>query len=999
MKRLLTLLALVLCSCAETFVGEEIARPNNENLPDLTAAFAEEDNTRTYIEEGKYLRWHEDDRLTAFYGNTLNRQYKFNGATGDNSGTFSLVPDGMLGTGNAFDRIYALYPYNADVRITDEGIISLTLPAEQTYAENSFGRGANTMIAVTENLEDTFLAFKNACGYLKLKLYNAEGATIKSIEVKGNSGERLAGEATATIAFGEAPVLTLSDNATTSVTLDCGEGVILGTTAETATEFWFALPATTFAEGLTITATDTEGSIFEKSTTNEVIIERNAIQPMAALNAEFQIPETEWSVIKYTSKDGEIINPRASAFDASIVSNTYENGIGIIKFNGKITTIGESAFESYYDGVNETLTSIIIPEGVTTIGLRAFRYCTNLKEVTIPETLTRIEERAFIYCGMESIDIPDAVTYIGSQAFDNSNLKSIIIPDNVTVVDNMAFYGCDYLESITFGNSVKEMGKQVCEMCTDLTTVVIPDSVTKIGSHAFSGCTSIEKITIGCGVEEFGQWVFSHCTGILEIHSNVKYSSSSPIFSYSNFNEIIIGDEVSTFSFSESNSLTKLSIGSGLTKLSGSFPETLKVVNIKSTNDWFNIEFKYQDSNPLYYGANLYANNKLVTEVFVPTDISKINANIFANYTNLYTVYIPSNIKEIGQRAFENCNNLSSVIIGEGLEQINDYAFYNCKNLSKISIPQSVKTIGNNAFKNCESLYQLSLSYGIQSIGQSAFYGCTGLRSVYIPGTVTTIGDYAFLGCNNLTNVTISYGVTTIKDGAFNGCKIQNLTIPETVSSIGYYAFYCTTLENVYIKCATPPTAADDDDNWNAFGYDKSKLTIYVPADSINEYRNAKYWKSYASVMVAYDFVKGEVVEEERNYTVVLNNAWRQSTSVSNPDSSLYDGVYESYSNYNVNNGVATMYIDIDGYSEFSIYVRSDAESTYDYVTVSELDSTTQKMSTSGKQNSGTAISNYTKVTYTGIDGGSHRIIVTYRKDGSVNEGTDRGYLIIPKNQ
>ena len=146
MKQLLTLLALVLCSCAETFVGEEATRPNNENLPDLTAAFAEEDNTRTYIEDGKYLRWHEDDRLTIFYGNTLNRQYKFNGATGDNSGTFSLVPDGMLGTGNAFDHIYALYPYNADARITDEGIISLTLPAEQTYAENSFGRGANTMI-------------------------------------------------------------------------------------------------------------------------------------------------------------------------------------------------------------------------------------------------------------------------------------------------------------------------------------------------------------------------------------------------------------------------------------------------------------------------------------------------------------------------------------------------------------------------------------------------------------------------------------------------------------------------------------------------------------------------------------------------------------------------------------------------------------------------------------------------------------------------------------
>jgi hypothetical protein len=100
-----------------------------------------------------------------------------------------------------------------------------------------------------------------------------------------------------------------------------------------------------------------------------------------------------------------------------------------------------------------------------------------------------------------------------------------------------------------------------------------------------------------------------------------------------------------------------------------------------------------------------------------------------------------------------------------------------------------------------------------------------------------------------------------------------------------------------------------------------------------------------------------------------------------------------------VDGGIATMYIDITGYSEFSIYIRSNAESSYDYVTVSELDSTSVKKSTSGNQNSGTSISSYTKVTYTGIDGGSHRITVTYRKDSSVNSGSDRGYLLIPKNQ
>ena len=193
-----------------------------------------------------------------------------------------------------------------------------------------------------------------------------------------------------------------------------------------------------------------------------------------------------------------------------------------------------------------------------------------------------------------------------------------------------------------------------------------------------------------------------------------------------------------------------------------------------------------------------------------------------------------------------------------------------------------------------------------------------------------------------------------------------------------------------------PIAVADYFGDWGAFDGNASGRKIYVPRQSIEAYKSASYWKNYADAIVGYNVEIGEV---EKYCTINLNNAWRQSTSVSNPDSSLYDGVYESYSNYNKDNGAAMMYIDIEGYNEFCFYIRSDAESTYDYVTVSELDSTSQKVSTSGKQNSGTALSNYTKVTYTGIDGGSHRIIVTYRKDGSVNQGSDRGYVLIPKNQ
>ena len=135
-------------------------------------------------------------------------------------------------------------------------------------------------------------------------------------------------------------------------------------------------------------------------------------------------------------------------------------------------------------------------------------------------------------------------------------------------------------------------------------------------------------------------------------------------------------------------------------------------------------------------------------------------------------------------------------------------------------------------------------------------------------------------------------------------------------------------------------------------------------------------------------------------YTVNLNSQWEKTTAVTNPDSSLYDGVYRSASNYNVHNTAAIMYIDISGLTSFKLYIRSYAESSFDYVMVSQLDQTINnstsysntslvKAHTRGNQQSGTALSSYTLVEFTGIDGGSHRITVVYRKDGSANSGDD----------
>lgn len=145
-----------------------------------------------------------------------------------------------------------------------------------------------------------------------------------------------------------------------------------------------------------------------------------------------------------------------------------------------------------------------------------------------------------------------------------------------------------------------------------------------------------------------------------------------------------------------------------------------------------------------------------------------------------------------------------------------------------------------------------------------------------------------------------------------------------------------------------------------------------------------------------------------QSFTVDLNNQWQLSTTQTNPDSSLYDGVFESFSNKGVHSSYDKMYIRLNGYTNFRIYIRSYAESSYDYtiafnadVDVTSLPSSTTsgvKASTISKQNSGQTISSYTPVDYE-LDGGEHFIAIVYRKDSSANSGNDQGYVLIPKEQ
>ena len=165
---------------------------------------------------------------------------------------------------------------------------------------------------------------------------------------------------------------------------------------------------------------------------------------------------------------------------------------------------------------------------------------------------------------------------------------------------------------------------------------------------------------------------------------------------------------------------------------------------------------------------------------------------------DITTLNIPNGTTKIGKDAFYYCSSLTNVTIPDSVTSIDNNAFYYCTGLTNITIPNSVTSIGGSAFNNCRSLTSINIPNGVTSIGNSTFYGCTGLTSITIPDSVTSIGSTAFSGCRGLTSVTI------------------NATTPPTLGS-------------------------------SAFNSTNTKLVIYVPAESVDTYKAAINWRTYAS--------------------------------------------------------------------------------------------------------------------------------------------------------
>ncbi len=337
-------LLAVSCTVQET---ETFVTPQPKDMVFYASLESSEPDTKVFLDENIKILWDADDRISIFNESTLNQQFYFAGETGENSGNFYWVDNGYFGAGNDLDYICAVYPYQESTSISNSGVLTLTLPEEQTYREESFGPGANTMVSVTD---DNLLRFKNVGGYLALKFYG-EDVSVSSIRLIGNSGEPLSGEATVDLPFDAAPEIKMASTAGKTILLNCEEPVELGTRSDDATIFWMVVPPTDFTDGFTLLVSNPDGDVFIKETHKHLTIDRNGVLRIAPIEVNMNSEGLGISKVETadqtklpskTKYEGRTITVTTPTLNRSSLVLNYTFDGGSLKANGLDIVPGET---------------------------------------------------------------------------------------------------------------------------------------------------------------------------------------------------------------------------------------------------------------------------------------------------------------------------------------------------------------------------------------------------------------------------------------------------------------------------------------------------------------------------------------------------------------------------------------------------------------------------------------------------------------------------------
>ncbi|MCI8413244.1 MAG: leucine-rich repeat protein [Clostridia bacterium] len=285
--------------------------------------------------------------------------------------------------------------------------------------------------------------------------------------------------------------------------------------------------------------------------------------------------------------------------------------------------------------IDKTISKIIVPDYVTSIGDGAFYGCGSLASIEIPSSVSSIGSDAFRDCGsLANIDIPNSVSSIGDRAFSGcSNLTNIEIPNSVTFLGAQSFYGCGNLTSIELSNSITSIGDGSFYSCNSLVCITLPNSVTSIGGSAFSACLNLASVTMGFNVVSIGEYAFSYCRNLTSIEIPNSVTS------------------IGGGAFYECNSLTAIEI-----------PNSVKSI----------------EDNAFYKCSSL-------ATIEIPNSVKSIGKYAFFSCSSLTSVTIGNGVAIIGGYSFASCSSLTSILIPNSVTSIEARAFQYCKNLASVT--------------------------------------------------------------------------------------------------------------------------------------------------------------------------------------------------------------------------------------------------------------------------------------------------------------------------
>lgn len=521
-----------------------------------------------------------------------------------------------------------------------------------------------------------------------------------------------------------------------------------------------SLTSVTFEKGSRITSIPTEAfnfctalkSIHLPATVTE--IERNAFiycKSLAAVTIE---------------EGGEILKIGNTAFKGTKLSVTNINAL--IK---NVTEISEYAYQETTSTVDEDGT-LVIPEGITTIGREAFRKANGIKKIQFPSSLVSIESYAFSECSnLTEVVIPDGVISIGDSAFRGcASLKKVVVPSSVVDLGNYAFISCFALEE---ADVACDIGYRMFDGCDKLTNLTLGNTVTAIGDYAFNGCDSLERVVLPSSltnvgeVPAIGREAFRDCKKL----ESVAFAE--------NYNQITIGESA----FSGCINLSKVVFPSNLVNM-----DAVNKVNCA-------------------IGAYSFAGCTSLTELIGLEILEGIGDYAFSN-TGLTSIYIPATLSVFGASPFLGCK-LQSVELMDGNNTLmqKDGAIYDSAMTTlmlfplgydgDVTIPESVIALNDGVFAG-SMIRSITLSAGLREVSANAFDGCVNLKKVNCEGGLVSIGKFAFRGCTSLESIEFSIALDTISSSAFQGSGLKSVTIGVNVTLIADRAFKdCVNLESV----------------------------------------------------------------------------------------------------------------------------------------------------------------------------------------------------------